>query len=207
MKRWIWYVVGGVFLLALGGVFYGVLAHREQGLMKVCWSAGLARYDGECEELKWYKDQMPLGYYIDFGPEHVKYIDSVIAAADLWNREICRVFDRVDIVEDAAVIVDWGPTAPGEDHSGGYTKHTGNEQVEGARVTLTNPTDMHTVFRYAAHELGHVLGLAHDDSPRSVMHPRAPDTTDKLTQILPSDHDRKLLKQLLCEGAKKNPAE
>lgn len=196
MKRWVWYVIGGVvFAVALGGVLYGVLTHKEPGLMKVCWAGGAANYDGTCEELKWRPEQMPLTYYIDFDADHKAYVESVVAGADLWNKEICSVFKRVDKADGAAVIVGWGSV---EGNAAGHTSHGGNAGPTGARVTLTNPSDVHAVYRYAAHEFGHVLGLAHDEAPRSIMYPTQPDVTGDLTFVLPSDFDRKLLKGLLC---------
>ena len=42
MKRWVWYVIAGlVFALAGGGVLYGVLTHKEPGLLKVCFKGGI----------------------------------------------------------------------------------------------------------------------------------------------------------------------
>lgn len=196
MKRWVWYVIGSiVFALALGGVLYGVLTHKEAGLMKVCWQNGWAHYDGECMELKWQKEQMPLSYHIAFGESHKDYVDSVLKAAEMWNREITPVFKRVDNEADASVLVFWG-AVPKEGHTGGHTAHTGTDGPISARIILAEPSDIHAVYRYAAHEFGHVLGLAHDEAPRSIMYPVQPGMTDKMQFVLPSDHDRKLLKQL-----------
>ena len=61
MKRWVWYVIAAVvFALAGGGVLYGVLTHKEPGLMNVCWKGGIANYTMQCEPLAWKKEQMPL---------------------------------------------------------------------------------------------------------------------------------------------------
>jgi len=198
MKRWIWYVIGGLVLaLAAGGVLYGVLTHKEPGLMKVCWQNGQANYDGDCQDLKWNKDQLPLKYHINFDKDHKDYIDSVVKGADLWNREIAPVFVRVDNEADAVVKVTWGSIEVGKHCSAGSTSHTGSEAgPTGASVVLRNPSDVHAVYRFAAHEFGHVLGLAHDNAPRSIMYPMQPDVTDEMTFVLPSDYDKKLLQGL-----------
>jgi len=141
----------------------------------------------------WKKTQFPLFYYVAF--ENV-YSDSVVKAANLWNREIGReLFRQVEKEDEAAIRVVWGSVRPGR-HVGGYTTHYGGPDIPlEAKVTLTNPSDLHALYRFAAHEWGHVLGLAHDESPRSIMYPVQPDVTSDLTFVLPSDADKKLLKK------------
>ena len=197
MKRWVWFLIGGiVFALAAGGVLYGVLTHKEPGFMKVCWQNGQANYDGDCQELKWSKDRLPLKYHVNFDADHKDYIDSVIKGADLWNREIGPVFSRVDKETDAVVRITWGSIEIGKHCSAGSTSHTGDEKgPTGASVVLRNPSDIHAVYRYAAHEFGHVLGLAHDEAPRSIMYPVQPNVTDGMTFVLPSDYDKKILQE------------
>lgn len=197
MKRWVWYVLAGVvFAIAGGGVLYGVLTHKEPGLMLVCWKGGVANYNMNCEELKWKKAQMPLTYHIDFGKDHKVYIDSVVKGAELWNNEIGNVFKRVDKPEDAIVKVSWGSLSYGKDCSAGHTAHKGYGKPESVLVVLKEPSDIHAVYRFAAHEFGHVLGLAHDEAPRSIMYPVQPGVTKEMTFVLPSDFDKKLLRKL-----------
>lgn len=196
MKRWVWYLIGAVVLaLAAGGVIYGVLTHKEAGLMRVCWAGGVSNYDGDCTELEWEKEQMPLSYYIDFDENHTVYVESVVNAAEMWNKEIGPVFVRVDKKDNAVVQVSWGAIPPGS-HSGGHTTHYGKTGPVSAKVVLTEPSDTHAVYRYAAHEFGHVLGLAHDEAPRSIMYPVQPGMTEEMTFVLPSDHDKALLRRL-----------
>jgi hypothetical protein len=195
MKRWIWYVLAAVAcLLAGGGVLYGVLTHKEPGLMLVCWKGGIARYDQNCEELQWKKNQIPLPYYIDFGKDHKVYTEAVVRAAHMWNQEIGPVFRRVNEKEDAIVIIMWGSYEGGQDCSDGHVKHWGYTGPKNVEVGLKNPSDMHTVFRMAAHEFGHVLGLAHDK--HAIMQQSQEDMPRDLKFTLPSDHDKKLLREL-----------
>jgi hypothetical protein len=195
MKRWVWYVIAAVvFALAGGGVLYGVLTHKEPGLMMVCWKGGVADYSTNCEELKWKKEQLPLPYHIAFGEDHKTYIESVVKAADMWNKEIAPVFKRVDKEADAVIKITWGSYEGGKDCAAGYVKHRGYGGPKGADLVLRNPSDIHAVFRFAAHEFGHVLGLAHDD--HGIMKPKLEDVTTELKFTLPSDHDKKLLRGL-----------
>lgn len=194
MKRWIWYVLAAVmFALAGGGVIYGVLTHKEPGLMTVCWENGVANYSGDCKELRWLKKQMPLRVYLDL-PDASVYQASIINAADVWNQHISPVFNFVDDPFQSDIIVTWGARESG-DSAGGFTKHWGGpEYAERAEIQLQEPSDLHTVMRYAAHEFGHVLGLNHDE--HGVMKPKLESMTENLKFTQPTDHDRKLLRRL-----------
>lgn len=196
MKKWLWYVLGALFFLAAGGgVLYGVLTHKEPGLMTVCWIDNQAHYDGTCAELRWELPQFPLTYFIDFDKDHQTYTDSVVKAAQMWNNEIGNVFKRADVKTDATVVVSWG-AVPKKDHAGGYTTHQGQTGPVSANVVLTDASDVHAVYRYAAHEFGHVLGLAHDEFTKSIMYSIQPGMTGDMTFVLPSDYDKKLLRGL-----------
>ena len=207
MQRWMYYIIVGMAILILGGlVIYGVISHKEPGLLSACFQNNLviAYHDPiksphlECTtEVKWKREQLPLTYFISFGEDHKEYISSITTAADLWNREIGNtVFKQVDNVDDSLIEVSWGSVSK-EDHVGGYTVHTGDDKgLTGAKVILSNPSDLHAVHRYVVHEFGHVLGLAHDDFAKSIMFPSAPDTTGGMGYTLPSDSDKKLLRNL-----------
>jgi matrixin len=191
MKKWI--IIAIAFFVVVGaGVLYGVLTHKEPGLMKVCWQNGQAIYNHpDCtSEIKWKKPQLPLKYHIDFDKDHKVYTDSVVKGAELWNSEISvKLFERVDDASEAVVHVSWGSVNGNE---AGHTSHQGGEDgPTSAKLVLVEATDIHAVYRFAAHEFGHVLGLDHDD--HAVMQPTAPGMTSELKFILPSDHDKKLL--------------
>lgn len=199
MKRWIWYVITGLVITIAGaGIFYGVYTHKEPGLMTICWENGVANYEGKCEELQWKKNQLPLTYYIVPDIEHRAYTESIHASANLWNKEICPLFREVKNKNDAVVLVSWESIDTDNTHCGGSTSHEGRTGPERASVVLKEPSDIHAVYRYSAHELGHVLGLDHDPAPNSVMYPIQPGMTEELSFVLPSDHDKKLLKERLC---------
>jgi hypothetical protein len=199
MKKWMWYVIGALVLAgAAVGVIYGVVTHKEAGFMEVCWQRGQAVYTG-CDatlELKWAKEAVPLPVHLELDAHAEKnYKESIVKGFELWNKEVGPVFKFVDKKADARVFVTWGSQQPGS-HAGGHTRHEGGEAgPDKAYVEISEPSDVHAVYRYAAHEAGHVLGLGHDEAPRSIMYPVQPGMTEEMTFVLPSDHDKKLLKE------------
>lgn len=206
MKKWTKYLIlfGVVFAVALGGVLYGVLTHKEPGLLGVCWNGpSVGAYDDplkdphpECTtKVQWPKSQMPLTYFVDLDTAPKDYVKSIHAAAKMWNDEIGPVFVQDDD-DRADVLVVWGSPRGNE---GGSTTHSLNDDgTLSATVELVEASDLRAIYRFAAHEFGHVLGLAHDQAPRSIMFPTQPGTTyDKeMTFVLPSDYDKKLLRKL-----------
>jgi len=196
MQRWVWYVFSGVFLAIAISILFAVLTHKEAGLMRVCWQQGHAIYDNpQCNtELKWNKTQLPLKYAIHFDEAHQGYINSVIEATKLWNAELgVTVFRLADNPAEAIITVEWGSMSS---NVGGHVSHRGITGPKIATITLTDASDVRAVYRYAVHEFGHVLGLAHDDFAQSVMYPTQPGLTGEITFTLPSDADKKLLREL-----------
>lgn len=198
MKKWI-FIILGVLVGggAIAGVLYGVLTHKEPGFMQVCWQGGNANYAPDCQpkvELKWKKTDIPLTVALDLDAHaDANYRESIIGALKMWNSEVGEVFKLEADKTKAKVIVTWGSKSG---DTGGFTSHKGGpDGPVSARAELVEPSDTHAVMRYAAHELGHVLGLAHDDFTKSIMYPVQPGMTTEMTFVLPSDFDRKLLKQ------------
>lgn len=195
----------GKTYLKLAGVFFllitllaiiGLTYHTEPGFLHACWprSEGYLTYNGACpQEIKWSRKQIPLAVRLAMDSSSDVYRKSIQEAMATWNREVGLVFIEIQ-AGHADVIVQWGPSQDGM--SGGYTRHIGSAgQLRYAVVTLTDPSDLHAVYRYAMHELGHVLGLAHDSATRSIMYPIQPSMTGALIPALPSDSDIKLLKR------------
>lgn len=190
---------GIFFAVSIALVIYGVVTHKEEGLLTVCWENTQANYSGDCTPVKWDKALVPLTYYIDFDNDHKKYTESVVKAAGMWNTEIGTVFKRVEDRKDAVVLIDWGSYRGGMDCIAGWTSHRGTSTAYSAHVQLKEPSTLFNVFQDAAHELGHVLGLAHDTFKSSVMYPYHRED-DNVHAVLPSDSDKKLLKELYSQG-------
>jgi len=201
MPKWVMILLGSLIGAgALAGLLYGVLTHKEPGLLHVCWVGGQAVYDGPCEPkmaLRWAKERMPLRVFLDFpAVSSAAYRDSIVGAVQMWNQQVGPVFRLLEDREHADVLVSWGAQETGG-HAGGFTRHKGGPDLaESAEVQLLEPSDLHAVMRYGAHELGHVLGLAHDDSAASLMHPTGRAGTIELQPLVPTDADKETLRYL-----------
>jgi len=162
----------------------------EPGLLRVCWVGGTADYSGDCEDLMWNRSLIPLKVYIDLPSS---FSDSVRKGYEMWNDEVGPLFTFV------------GPGAGPRVHvyQGSATGTTGNQAmhhdgVSGTGATsaiheVRQPGNLFALFHDAAHEAGHVLGLAHDDSGLMV-----PTWTysGNIEFVLPSDSDAELLYDL-----------
>ena len=120
-----------------------------------------------------------------------EYAESVSAAVRFWNRELgCDVFVLYEgIAPD--VIIELG---------GNSSAAAGSAQLVGghALVLIFNNglADITIAYLVLAHELGHVLGLAHDYQRNSVMYRRVTD----VWPLMVTDADRAALKARYCRS-------
>lgn len=94
------------------------------------------------------------------------YGESIDEAISFWNKEVTTLFVKVSSPPYDVLITD-GVARDGEL---GATYHTIVDGRLTATVELRRPGDITTAFYITAHELGHVMGLAHDRAPASVMY-------------------------------------
>ena len=154
--------------LAFAGVLLATGCGKEPTLLRVCLQGDTVVYDAsKCDlpfTITW--PSLPLRVKID--PDLADgYKDSVVYATQFWKDQLDRpVFVLADDNEDISIGLG--------DARNPYTAATSHYFVGGklkARVDVNKPGDLTAVYWIVAHEFGHVLGLAHDRVPGSIMIP------------------------------------
>jgi hypothetical protein len=168
-------------VLVLGAVSYG-LSTREDGKTLPTVSKG------------WPQKIFPLNIYTE------TEFDSVKQAAIFWNRSIGKALFSVvdDSMADTAHQLVLVGTSDNESHPHGaaWTDVKASQgRILYAQVNLSPRFEFLTdeqKFRAMAHELGHVLGLGHDDFAESVMYSKVQSPYEPIVTA----KDKALLKQL-----------
>jgi hypothetical protein len=173
---------------------------REEPLMKVCWSDGVAHYPetqeqiDSCSEgvidLMWTKKTKTLRW--DLGPEYDVYKGAHQDAVDWVNDELG--FDAVELTEgDADITIVSGSV--NESSGRMHTSHTKVDDEIRATITIHVPGDTRQWMLEEQHEILHALGLAHKSS--GIMRKTLEKPGDPQRAWLLRDNDRKALRELL----------
>lgn len=181
-----------VFALALaiigGGTF--ALRRRQQ-------DRGLLRVD-DGERVHHSKQNLPL--MVVWAPEMGGWLDSIRWCVDWWNEQVGTTVFIVGGQVQGEEAAAFGQGAPGivplMPKGRDAKPHTSlrvqaNGLVLASPVFLDSERDEFFQRKILAHELGHCLGLAHDDSSDSVMYPEIANPL----YIKLSRQDRKLLQR------------
>lgn len=202
-----WVTVGIAALIgaaALGLWIYGVSTHTEPTIQSVCWDGFGVAHD-ECahrtepaEALVWPQSQMPLVYEVSMydGSDPSEARSTIDTAAALWNSQVgVELLRGAGANDEASVSVVWG--APIVDN-GDLGAVTWFRRPMRARVEIYNTSNVRWSYLIAVHELGHVLGLAHDDYEASPMWPHTRDdsTDGRMDLTVVSGDDRSALRDL-----------
>ncbi len=170
-------------VVSLAGVIYGVVTHEEPGLMT--------------SAVPWPPERLPLAVCPESygGGERTEAIRATAAAVETTNERLgLEVFalglgsGRCDVDVLVGVPAEPGWMDPGGDATIGHwptcsvrPSNTGTSEILGLVLQ---------------HELGHCLGLAHDDWEGSIMRREQVSTPDGAFPPRITDHDRELLRGL-----------
>jgi len=195
-----WALVGFVAFAAamIGLLIYGVRTHEEADLLRGCVRAdGSFDYVGDCTEVVWQKP-MPLKTHVVGGSpwQHEMFYEAVESleaelGLDILEQLAASQSAQADVIADFDVPFEQGGFNPA-----GRVRHVADlttSKVVVCTVYLSNLALEDIAHAVVRHELGHVLGLAHDANASSLM-------TDKSLEggrtYLLSDQDRARLRSL-----------
>jgi hypothetical protein len=192
-------------------IVYGRSTYTEPGLLQVCWQLdGQACYadDCQCQErdpLIW-SQGVPLtvvtvdneGRVLSPAPDVVggamRDINSQLratfleAGTDLATADIVLTYRAAFEVDAERGYVDRDP---------GYCRHWIEDGRLRAAVYVRPAGALRHEYRVTFHELGHALGLAHDEHTGSIMYPTVWDDRDdaRMSFTMFSEWDRRVLRE------------
>ena len=146
--------------------------------------------------LRWPKINVPLMVVVD--PSVYSWADTFEKACAFWNNATgMTLFLFNGELEDAESFAGRSPgvvpVLAGSSEGNPHTKLT--SEADGTMMSAPIYVRPHEAwskrYKIAVHELGHALGLAHDDIPKSVMFPMLGDPTE----VYATESDRKVLRE------------
>lgn len=177
------FVVAGVLVIV------GVVTHTEAGLLE-----GVPQWDRADFPLKVSAESYAAGGALT--SDHRGSVDHVIGLVN--GRLDFDVFRWAEDGEDPDVAITIGvPFDSDWDHPGGHSEiaHHG-PRADLCNVETSNTGTGELLGLTLHHELGHCLGLAHDDFEISIMRPEQSPTPDRTIPPWITDSDRGLLRDL-----------
>lgn len=137
----------------------------------------------------WHPDQVPLDILIDSNVDP-DYAPLVRDAIHYWNEQVgCRVFNEIGELSNGGTVTFSALTVISPSILYAYVSKAGSSAV----VWIQKPEDIQYHDRVIRHELGHVLGLAHDEDKTSLMYERV-----GIQPYSILDRDRQLVHDLYC---------
>lgn len=204
--------LGVLSVVSLVIVIVSVATHTEAGLLTACEHPSTRLNYGEgCFDVTWERDQFPLQVHATTtnpsppsDPEDAT--QSVISL--LNNRLGFTALQWTDDPAAADIAVTIGVAQEvglWMDHANGATSHLrAADGTLSCEVSTWNTGTAELLDKVLTHEMGHALGLAHDDFPDSAMYYTVTPDGARLTRGRLTDYDRNLLRELYapweCHG-------
>lgn len=193
-----------IFAVTLVLLVFALSKHDEPGLLAVCWEDGKAHYTGcqtPTEPLQWNKRDFPLRVAVlpvDNQPTTEGESTARLVVRD-WNSQLRFQAFAPELVQpsEANVFLFYGTAYDPSNHEGGDTSHRMLRNRMQASVHVASVSTNVIEYRILFHEMGHVLGLAHDPFPASAMYPNTLESSeDDLVLMTVTQDDKKLLRHL-----------
>lgn len=191
-----------------GGMFFSIWwmqseeTKHEATFMDVCWVGGTAHYPdtpeakeacpGGTQQLAWAKRTITVKW--DLGPEFNVFKESHELAMKWWNKQLG--WDQF-VTPDDNIIPDVRVVHGSVSGTGAMsTSHTTDGDTIAATITVKRPGNIREWMLEEQHELGHVLGLAHD---RSGIMKKSLDEGEDMKVWLLHDKDRDAIRALYSD--------
>lgn len=189
---------------ALVLVIVGAVTHTEAGLLTACeHSSTRLDYGGDCFDVTWNRDQFPLQVHATTTNPHPpsEPDDATQSVIRLLNGRLgFTALQWTDDPSAADISVTIGVAQEVElwmSDANGATSHLRNgDGTLSCEVSTWNTGTVELLDKVLTHEMGHALGLAHDDFPDSAMYYTVTPDGARLTRGRLTDYDRSLLREL-----------
>lgn len=198
-------MVVGVAVLFLAVIILlpvAILTHHEAGLLTACDTPnGNLNYDGSCYEVTWDRSQFPLTVSVSTTNPYppANPTDATRSAVDLINSRLGFTALEMATAADSDIRIDFEAAQevndPGMRDPGGSALHHRDHGHLWCQIRTWNNGTIEMTDKALVHELGHCLGLAHDDFSDSAMYPSLHPDGDHVTRPRITDFDRGILRE------------